>query len=240
MDYVSYWWKQARERIGQHWHVMLLSLILMWIFSYAYGKYGVTIDPATWLWTFNGSITAYFTLWMAMIINFLIWIWYVKMGLYAVENKKFGFGPMLSHSWKEIWKYFVVALITSVLVFIFSFAFNLIIAFFATIAISKTIVYVSVAILAILMLFVLFEFVQWWIFAYYAIIDKSESIYPHQAFWISLDASKGNVLNLIGLTLICSLAIIGSVFLLGIPLLWTIPMTQIAFAKAYKDLSENK
>lgn len=91
----------------------------------------------------------------------------------------------------------------------------------------------GIAYLAAAVIFIYLTVRMW--LAYGEVLDKK--LNPWQAIKLSFKATRGNVLNLIGLFMISIVIIFGCTLTLGIGYIWGLPWLMITYGEAYKRLS---
>lgn len=182
--------------------------------------------------------------WIIQIIIMLFGVFYtigmVKIGFHCINDKDYSFGSMFVHSRKELWKYIAtsilfVALIALPFVVVGGSSYALYSVSGSSSLWMTTFAFIASLLFLVFVFYIIFRigFVL-----YFVVVDHADSMNPVQMVRHSWDMSKGNVLKLFGTLFVAGLINILGVLALGVGLLWTIPLAQIAMAKLYKDMDD--
>ena len=121
-SYVSFGWQQAKARIGKHWLplisivvvVIVLGILQMTIGSYETGM----IDPMTGMPETALNGVGVILQIATTIFGVIYGIGMIKLGLAGADDADYGFADMFRHTWKQIWKYVVSAILFSLMMFL--------------------------------------------------------------------------------------------------------------------------
>ncbi len=244
---ISYGRGKAKENIGQYWGVLLIILLINVAFGVALTTFGMHPVVVNGIERMVPNVAGHILQIVSYIINLFIGLGMIKMGLFAVDGKKFSLSTMFSHSRKEIWKYVVVMIIVGVFSFVPVFVGAMAFAFIGGFldgalsahgaAIGKSVAFILSFIGSLIWIYAL---IRVSLFSGVTAVDRADDLGPWEMVRRSWTLGGGQIWKMIGLSILMGILVFVSALPLGIGLLWTIPMVQIAIAKFYRERDEKK
>jgi|GEM_PF-3218372 len=183
---------------------------------------------------------------LLLVLNLILSIWAIRVGLDAAEAKKPSFSNFLP-SWEVVWKFILsnalVALIVVVPAILFVGAIALLtfgsvvgLAALPTLGSLSPILVGLVGVLVLLLIFALIYLGTRFMFSTYYVVDQK--LGPIESVRASWHSTHSFVWKLIGLMFVLSLINFVGMLAFFIGLLVTIPITLVATAYAYRQISQ--
>lgn len=240
-SYVSFGWQQAKARIGQHrWPLVMIAIvvIVLSLLQNTFGTYETgMVDPFTGM-----PETALNTIGIVLevvsgVFGLVYGIGMIKLGLAGATDEEYSFVDMFRHRWVVIWKYLAVAIVFGLLLFVPLAVVWWLIYLASTV--GSTVGMVVGVILWLVGVVYFFHMIFRVSFVlYYVVVDHAKTMSPVEMIKHSYRLSQGNVWKLFATGFVAWITNILGVLALGVGLLWTIPLAQIAIAKLYKDIDD--
>lgn len=239
-SYVRYGREQAKKRISSHWLPLLIIALVLGVLSFVQQKFGTTLLGVDEYGIQQNALNAIgrATQVIMTLFGVVYGIGMIKLGLHGAEDKPYSLSNMFSHPWKQLWKYVVTALLYTVLLFA-PLALLWGLAYVITSNVSWNIGMILSIILGVIGIiwFVRILF-RVGLTLYYVVVDHADTMNPVQMIRHARDISKWHVRKLFSVGLTAGLTNILGFLALGVGLLWTIPLTQIATAKLYREIDD--
>lgn len=240
-SYLRYGRQQAKARIGGHRLPLLFVFVFLFVLGFVQWSFGSY--PTSQLDAFGNSEMALNSIGRVIqVIISIFGVWYtvgmIKLGLCGVDEKPYSFATMFDHTWSEIWKYLVTVILFTLMLFVPLVLLGGLVYLVYQMNPSVGVVIAIIAGVAGL-LYILHVVFRISLILYYVVVDHVDVMSPVEMIKHAWYMSKGHVWKLFIVGFVAGLTNVLGVLALGVWLLWTIPLSQIAVAKLYREIDDS-